>query len=57
MREPPRIKVTQFRKSNFKHKMKRSHLPQKVALKKYRTRISRRQIIKNILPEKPKENM
>ena len=53
-----------FRKSNFKHKMKKKLIPQKlmheifyVHEKKLRTRNYRCKFIKNLLPEKRKENM
>ena len=53
-----------FRNSNFKHKMKRLQIPQKllhknfyVQEKRLHTRNCRRKFIKNLLPEKRKENM
>ena len=64
MKEQPRTQVTHFRNSNFKHKMKRLPIPQKrVHEKNYahekilRTRNCHREFIKNLLPEKRKENM
>ena len=56
--------VRDFRNSNFKHKMKRLQIPQKLVYEKFyehdkilSTRNSRRILIKNLLPEKSKENM
>ena len=56
--------VKDFRNSNFKHEMKRLQIPQKLVYEKFyehdkilRTRNSRRILIKNLLPEKSKENM
>ena len=56
--------VRDFRNSNFKHKMKRLQIPQKLVYEKFyvhekilRTRNCRRRFIKNLLPEKSKENM
>ena len=53
-----------FRNSNFKHKMRKSQIPQKhvngklyVHTKKLRTRNCRHKFTKNLLPEKRKENM
>ena len=53
-----------FQNSNFKHKMKRLQIPQKLVYEKFyvhekilRTRNCRRRFIKNLLPEKRKENM
>ena len=53
-----------FRNSNFRHKMKRLEIPKKVVHEKFylhekilRTRNCRRKFIKNLLPEKRKENM
>ena len=53
-----------FRNSNFKHKTKRLQIPKKLAHEKLcehekilRTRNCRRKFIKNLLPEKRKENM
>ena len=53
-----------FRNSNFKHKMKRLQIPQKLVDKRFyvhgknfRTRNCRRKFIKNLLTEKGKENM
>ena len=64
MTEQPRASLTHFRNSNFKHKMKRLQIPQKHMYKKFyvhkkilRTRNCRREFIKNLLPEKRKENM
>ena len=56
--------VTHFRNSNFKHKMKRLQIPQKLVYEKFyahekilRTQNCRRKFIKDLLPEKRKENM
>ena len=56
--------VTHFRNSNFKHEMKRLQIPQKLVYEKFyvhdkilRICNSRRILIKNLLPEKSKENM
>ena len=64
MKERPRTSVTHFRNNNFKHKMKRLQIPQKRLPKKFyvhekilRTRNCPRKFIKNLLPEKRKENM
>ena len=64
MKEQPRTEVMHFRKSNFKYKMKRLQMPQKFVYKKFyvhekilRTRNCRCEFIKNLLPEKRKENM
>ena len=52
-----------FRNSNFKHKMKRLQIPQKLAHVFYvhekvlRRRNCRRKFIKNLLTKKRKENM
>ena len=53
-----------YRNSNFKHKMKKLQIPQKVLYQKIyvhkkilRTRNCRRKFIKNLLPDKRKENM
>ena len=53
-----------FRDSNFKHKMKRLQIPQKLVYKQFyvhektlRTRNCHRKFIKNLLPERRKENM
>ena len=35
MKEQPRTEVVHFRKSNFKHKMKRSQNPQKLVCEKF----------------------
>ena len=64
MKELPRTYVTHFRNSNFKHKIKRLQTPQKILHEKLyvhekilRTRNWGRKFIKNLLPEKRKENM
>ena len=64
MKEQPRTYVTHFRNSNFKHKMKRPQIPQKLVYGKFyghgkilRTRNCRRKFIKNLPPDKRKENM
>ena len=64
MEEQPRTRVTHFRNSNFKQKMKRLQIPQKLMYKKFyvneknlRAQNCRRKFIKNVLPEKRKENM
>ena len=64
MKEQPRTSVTHFRNSNFKHKMNRLQIPQELVCEKLyehekilRTRHCRRKSIKNLLPEKRKENM
>ena len=64
MKEQPGTKVTHFRNSNFKHKMNRLQIPQKLACEKFyvdekilRTRNCRRKFIKTLLPEKREENM
>ena len=53
-----------LRNSNFKHKMKRLQILQKLMYEKFyvdekmlRTRNCRREFIKNLLPEKRNENM
>ena len=53
-----------FRNSNFKHKTKRPQIPQNLVYEKFyvheeisRTRNCGRKFIKNLLPEKSKENM
>ena len=53
-----------FRSSNFKHKMKRQQIPQKLVYEKFyvhektlRTQNCHHKFIKNLLPEKCKENM
>ena len=35
MKEQPRTQVTHFRNSNFKHKMKRLQIPQKLVYEKF----------------------
>ena len=64
MKEQPRTEVTHLRNSNFRHKMKRLLIPQKLVYEKFyvrgqilRTRNCRREFVKNLLPEKRKENM
>ena len=64
MKEQARTEVTHFWNSNFKCKMKRLQIPQKYVYEKFyvpeqilRTRNCRRKFIKNLLPEKCKENM
>ena len=64
MKGQPRTQVTHFRNSDFKRKMKRPRIPQKLVYGKFyvhekvlRTRNCRRKFIKNLLPEKRKENM
>ena len=64
MKEQPRTKVTHSRNRNFKHKMKRLQIPQELVYEKFyvqeqilRARNYRRKFIKNLLPEKRKENM
>ena len=64
MKGQPRPLVMQFGNSNFKHKMKRLQIPQKLVCGKFyvhekilRARNCRREFIKNLLPEKRKENM
>ena len=64
LKEQPITQVTHFRNSNFKHKLKRLRIPQKLVYEKFyvhekilRTRNYRRRFIKNLLPEKRKENM
>ena len=56
--------ITHFRNSNFKHKMKRLQISQELVYQKFyvhekilRTRNCRSEFIKNLLPEKRKENM
>ena len=56
--------LERFHCSNFKHEMKRLQLIQKLVYEKLyvyekilRTRNCRRNFIKNLLPEKRKENM
>ena len=53
-----------FRNSNFKHKVKRLQIPQKLVYEKFYVhgeispaRNCRREFLKNLLPEKRKENM
>ena len=53
-----------FRKSNFKRKMKRLQIPQKIVHKKFymhkknlHTRNCRRKFIISLLPQKRKENI
>ena len=50
---------THFRNSNFKQKMKRLQIPQKLVYEKKNlsTRNCRRKFIKNLLTEKRKENI
>ena len=64
MKEEHRTKVTNFRNSNFKHKMTKLQFPQKLVYEKFyvhenilRTRVCRRNFIKNSLTEKRKENL
>ena len=64
MKEKPKTKVTHFQKRNFKHKMKRLQIPQKLMHEKLyvheqilRARNCRRKFITNLLPEKRKEKM
>ena len=64
MKGQPITQVTHFRSSNFKHKMKRPQIPQKLVYgefyvheKIFLTRSCRRRFIKTLLPEKRKENM
>ena len=64
MKEQPRKQVTRFRNCNFKNKMKRLQIPQKLVYKKIylhekklRIRNCRRNFIKKLLPEKRKENV
>ena len=64
MKEQPETKVTHFPNSHFKHKMKRLQIPQKLVYKKFYghgqilcTRNCRCEFVKNLLPEKRKENM
>ena len=64
MKEQPGTQIKHFRNSNFKHKMKGLEIPQKLVYDKFyvhekilRTRSCRREFIKNLLPEKRKENM
>ena len=64
MKEQPKTQVKHFRGGNFKDKMKRLQIPQKHVCEKFyvyekdlRTRYCRRKFIKNLLPEKHKENM
>ena len=61
MKEQPRTKATHFRNRNFKHKMKRLQIPQKLVYETFyvheqilRARNCRRKYIKNLLPEKCK---
>ena len=64
MKEEARTKVKHFRNRNFKPKMKRLQIQQKLVYEKFyvheqilRARNCRRKFIKNLLPEKRKENM
>ena len=64
MKEQPRTLVTHLRNSNFRHKMKRLQIPQKLVYeiiyvhkKVLRTWNLRRGFIKNLFPEKSKKNM
>ena len=64
MKEQSRTLVTHLRNSNFRHKMKRLQILQKLVSgiiyvheKVLRTRNLRRGFIKNLLPEKSKKNM
>ena len=64
MTEQPSTLVTHFRNCNFKHKIKRLQIPQKLVYKKsylygqiLHTRIFRREFVKNLPPEKRKGNM
>ena len=64
MKEQPGTQVKHLRNSNFKHNMKRLGIPQNLVYDKFyvhekilRTRNCRREFIKNLLPEKRKENM
>ena len=64
MKEQPRTSVTHFRNSNFKHKMNRLQIPQELVCEKLyvhekilRTKNCGCKSIRNLLPEKRKENM
>ena len=64
MKEQPKTEVTHFQNNNFKHKMKGLQVPQKLGYEKIyvHEKILRkwnchRKFIKNLLPEKLKENM
>ena len=68
MKEQPRTSVTNFRNSNFLHgsknEMKRLQISQKLVYEKLyiheknlRKRNCCRKFVRNVLPEKPKENM
>ena len=64
MKEQPRTQVTHFRNSNFKHKMKRLQILQKLVYEIFyvhgqilRIRNCNREFVKNLLPEKRKEIM
>ena len=64
MKEQPSTKVTHFRNNNFKHRMKRQETSQKLGHEKLyvhkkilHSRNCRRKLIKNLLPEKRKENI
>ena len=64
MKEQPSTKVTHFRNNNFKHRMKRQEMSQELGHEKLcvhkkilHPRNCRRKLIKNLLPEKRKENI
>ena len=64
MKEQPRATVTYFRNRNFKHKMKRLQIQQKLVYEKFyvhekilRARNCYRKFIKKLLPEKRKQNL
>ena len=62
MKQRPSTKVSHFRNNDFKHRMKRWEMPQKLGHDKFyvhekilRSRNCRRKFIKNLLPEKRKK--
>ena len=64
MKEQTRTAATYFRNRNFKHKMKRLQIRQKLVYKKFcvhekilRARNCYRKFIKKLLPEKRKQNL
>ena len=64
MKEQPKTSVTYLRNSSSKHKIERLSIPQELISDKFyiqeklfRTQKCRRKFVKNLLPEKRKENM
>ena len=57
MKEQPRTKVAHFRNRNYKYKMNTANSAKTCVQKILRARNCRRKFIKNLLPEKRKENV